>query len=568
MRWVRLDMKWKEVEPTRGEYVWAAWDPLISGYSQAGIAILLSVAGSPDWARPAGDNRRQDRPPKGPAGGKVKKVPISRIFRNEDFGYRTITVERPLRLNFQASPERIAHLAEQSAFAAGGAEIVSMRRVTEGASSEFVGYERLVAEATVRSFRAIERAERGDLAWSSAEGAALEIVVDRTPFYATSGGQAADEGRIEMGGRRLEVRDVAKRGGEIVHVVEAPWREEEAASILAADPRVRLEVHTEERLAVARNHTATHLLHAALRGIVGAHVAQAGSLVERGRLRFDFNHYEPVAPAALREIERRVNGWIRDAVAVETDWMGYQEAIERGIIALFDEKYGERVRAVRVEGVSAELCGGTHVGNTGQIGLFLITAESGVAVGVRRIEALTGGAALGRVHALMEDESELARLLRASRGETVERAREVVGEIDELRRELKRMEKGGAGEALDRIIAGGATIDGILVASGLLAVKDLGALRNQADAFRSKVRSGVAVLAAELNEKMQYIVAVSDDLVERGVAADALVRELGAVAGGGGGGKKHLAQLGTKDLESAERVCGAIAGIVHRIVST
>jgi alanyl-tRNA synthetase len=469
---------------------------------------------------------------------------------------------------FEAAMEEQRRRAqEQSSFAAGGSEIVTMRRVTEGASSEFVGYESLGAEAEARSWRLVPRSSRPDLSWSSPDGFGLEIVVDRTPFYATSGGQAADEGWIEIGKRRVEVKDVMRRGGEIVHVAEWPLSEDDAARLFAAGSRVRLEVNTEERLAIARNHTATHLLHAALRAVVGGHVAQAGSLVEGDRLRFDFNHFEPVPRAALREIERRVNGWVRGAAEVRTEWMAYREAIESGVTALFDEKYGERVRVVRVAGVSAELCGGTHLGNTGQIGLFLVLAESGVAAGVRRIEAVTGTGALRHVHALMEGQEEIAELLRVSRGEAFARVRALVAETDGLRRELKRAERGGAGDALDRIIAAGERVDGVLVASGRLEVKDLGALRNQADAFRGKVTGGVAVLAAELNEKMQYIVAVSDDLVARGVAADALVRELGPVAGGGGGGKKHLAQLGTKDLESAERVFGAVGAIVRRLVS-
>jgi len=363
------------------------------------------------------------------------------------------------------------------------------------------------------------------------------------------------------------VKDVVKRGGEIVHVAEWPGTAEEAERLFTAPGCVALEVNTEERLAIARNHTATHLLHAALRAVVGGHVAQAGSLVEADRLRFDFNHYEPVPREALREIERRVNGWVRDAAEVRTESMGYREAVASGVTALFDEKYGERVRVVRVEGVSAELCGGTHLWNTGQIGLFLVVAESGVAAGVRRIEAVTGTAALRHVHALMEGQDEIAELLRVSRGEVFARVRALAAETDALRREIKRAEKGGAGDALDRIIASGARVDGVLVAVGRLDVKDLGALRNQADAFRGKVAGGVAVLAAELNEKMQYIVAVSDDLVERGVAADALVRELGPVAGGGGGGKKHLAQLGTKDLESVDRVFEAAGAAVRRLLS-
>jgi alanyl-tRNA synthetase len=457
---------------------------------------------------------------------------------------------------------------ERSSFAGDGQEIVSMNVVSEGASSAFVGYDTLAADAMVRSWRLVERASREDVAWSDPEGFALELILDETPFYATSGGQVADRGFIEIAGRRLEVRDVFKRAGEIVHLVESPWREEDASHVLAAGPRVTAEVADERRLAIARNHTATHLLHAALREIVGRHVAQAGSLVDGERLRFDFNHFQAIPRDALRAIEDRVNGWVRDSLPLRTSWMPYQEAIEAGVIALFGEKYGSEVRVVKIDDVSAELCGGTHLAGTGQIGLFLILSEGGVAAGVRRIEAVTGTGALAYVRAVIDRNEEIAGALGVSRGETAARVRSLVDETDWLRRELKRAESGEAAQELDRIVRSGALVDGILVATGRLAVQDAGALRKQADVFRGKVRTGIAVLSAELNEKLQFVVAVTDDLVEtRGIGADALVRELAMVAGGGGGGKKHLAQLGTKDLASERRVFEALPGIVKRVVS-
>jgi len=470
---------------------------------------------------------------------------------------------------FEQAMERQRQRAQEgSAFEGAAQEIVSMTPISEGESSVFTGYEGLGGEAEIRSFRTIEHSSRDDVEWEDERGVGLELVLDATPFYATSGGQAADSGWIEIAGRRLAVRDVAKRGGEVVHLVESPWAADEVGGVLARSGRVRVQVDDEKRMSIARNHTATHLLHAALREIVGRHVAQAGSLVDEERLRFDFRHYQSIPRDALGAIEARVNAWVREAIQLRTEWMAYQEALDAGVTALFDEKYGARVRVVRVDDVSAELCGGTHVFNTGQIGLFLIVSEGGVAAGVRRIEALTGSAALRYARESLTQQGELAERLKVGRAEVPARVEALAAEIDELRKELRRLERGEVGAELDRLIRAGVRVNDVLVVSGRVAVKDIPGLRNQADVFRGKVAGGVAVLSAELNEKMQYIVAVSDDLVSRGaLGADALVKELGAIAGGGGGGKKHLAQLGTKDLESEKRVFEALPDIVKRLVS-
>jgi alanyl-tRNA synthetase len=270
----------------------------------------------------------------------------------------------------------------------------------------------------------------------------------------------------------------------------------------------------------------------------------------------------------MREIEERANRWVRDSIPVRTEWMTYQEAVDRGAIALFDEKYGAEVRVVRIGDISTELCGGTHVEQTGRIGLIVITSEGSAAAGVRRIEALTGAAAFAYLRAIIARGEEVAGLLRVQPSEVVERVSALHDEIDQLKKRIKRLERGETGAELDRLVTGGVTVDGVLVVSGRISVDDAAALRNQADLFRNKVSTGVGALSAPIKGKLQFVVAVTDDLVAAGrVTADTLVRELGPIAGGGGGGKKHLAQLGTKDMESEDRVFEALPGLVRKLVA-
>ena len=378
----------------------------------------------------------------------------------------------------------------------------------------------------------------------------------------------ADSGWIEAGGHRLEIRDVLKRGGEIVHVAEPgsdlPGGASEVEKFITENAKIKLHVDDEARMATARNHSATHLLHSALRQVVGGHVAQAGSLVGPDRLRFDFNHFQAVTDEEKREIERLVNRWIRDSLEIRTELMDYQEAMESGAIALFDEKYGAKVRVVRMGDVSTELCGGTHISNTGQAGLFLILSESSVAAGVRRIEAVSGEGALEHVYDIFDREAGAAAVLKTTPAEMPARVTSMLETIDQLKKDIKRLEKGGGGE-LETIIKNAAEVSGIKIAAGNPGAGNMGALRNMADSFRDKVSSGVAVLSMEDKGKMHFVITVTDDLVGMGVTADLLVRELGEIAGGGGGGKKHLAQLGTKDLGCEKRVFDSLPGIIERL---
>jgi len=481
-----------------------------------------------------------------------------------------LAAERGLAVDREGFEERMEEQRRRaqagSSFADEGGERISMIEAVAGPTSEFTGYESVGHEARVMKYRVPEENEGATR--PGGPGPSVEIVLDETPFYATSGGQVADRGWIELEGTRYQVVDVFKRGGDIVHVIETRSdRGGPTAKILGSGPRVRVMIDDERRLSIARNHTATHLLHAALRKVAGKHVSQAGSLVAPDRLRFDFNHFEGLSAEDRLEIERAVNGWIMEAIDVRFEWMDYQDAIDLGATALFDEKYGRKVRVVRIDDVSIELCGGTHVGNTGQIGPFVILSESGVAAGVRRIEALTGSGALSYVRSVLSREERTAALLKVSQKDIHTRAESLLEEIDSLKREVRRLEQGGSTGEIDRLLESPARVDGVLVLSGRVEAKDASALRNQADIFRSKVPSGIAVLSAPLKGKLQFIVTVTEDLIERkGLSAVDLVRELGEVAGGGGGGKKHLAQLGTKDLESEERVYGALPDVIRKLL--
>jgi alanyl-tRNA synthetase len=480
---------------------------------------------------------------------------------------RELAEERGLTIDeegFHAQMEEQRRRAqEKSTFTGTEREPVSMVEVANGPSSEFTGYESVGHESFVMKYRILDRSERR----SGERGKAVEVVLDRTPFYATAGGQTADTGWIELEGVRHAVVDVFKRGGDIVHLLEVPVGISGLERILKTKPRVRAMIDDERRLSIARNHTATHLLHAALRNVVGKHVSQAGSLVDGERLRFDFNHFEGISKEHRIEIERMVNRWVIEAVDVRFEWMDYQEAVASGAMALFDEKYGRRVRVVRIPDVSIELCGGTHVGNTGQIGLFLITSESSVAAGVRRIEALTGTGALAHVRAVLSRDEEIASLLKVSQPDILGRMGSLLEETDSLKRDMRRLARGAAGSEIDGLIRSAVEVDGVLIASGRVTVKDVSALRAQADIFRSKVSSGVAVLSAPIQGKLQFVVVITDDLIEKkGLSAVDLVRGLERAAGGGGGGKKHLAQLGTKDLESEGRVFEALHQLIKRLV--
>ncbi|HEU4584691.1 MAG TPA: alanine--tRNA ligase [Gemmatimonadaceae bacterium] len=402
----------------------------------------------------------------------------------------------------------------------------------------FVGYDVLELETQAVAAR---RLADGQVA----------IVLLESPFYAESGGQISDVGEITGNGWRMEVTDVRK-----VHGINAAVGRVEGELTLGP---VTARVPTERRRDTERNHTATHLLHAALRAVLGEHVHQAGSLVAPDRLRFDFTHHGPLTAKQLSEVELWVNRGIWADIDLVIHERPYKEAVAAGAMALFGEKYGEVVRTVGIPGLSLELCGGTHTRNTGQIALFKIVSETGLAAGVRRIEALTGPGAYGYVRSEEERLQRVADLVRAPIDGVERRVQTLLEERRSLQKRLEEMLRGGGGpgDQIGTIIGNAERADGARIAAGQVSAGDVRELQTMGDTLRERLGSGVGVLASSLEGgKNVLLVVVTDDLRERGLRADKLVGEIASRVGGRGGGKAHMAQAGIPD---AERLPDAIA---------
>ncbi len=375
-------------------------------------------------------------------------------------------------------------------------------------------------------------------------------VLDRTSFYAEAGGQVGDRGALTWEGGRARVSDTQKdTSGLYFHFLEV----EEGA--LEAGGQVRAEVDFERRRAIERNHTATHLLHAALHAVVGEGARQAGSLVAPDRLRFDFTHGSPLTDGEIRRIEDLANEWIRRAAPTDIRWRSREEALAAGAMALFGEKYGDEVRTVEVPGFSLELCGGCHVRNSGEIALVLITSERGVASGVRRIEAITGEGALEAVR-------ERQRLLEGIEQRLAVPAERAADEVGELKDRVKQLERELAKMRV-KLVSGDASaaeeseVGGVKLIAREVPQAPAGELRNLADTLRDKLGSGVVVLASRSDGKVSLIATVSKDLVPR-LSAGNLVKTLAAIVGGRGGGRPDFAQAGGRDPGKLPQLLAAV----------
>jgi len=420
------------------------------------------------------------------------------------------------------------------------------------AQTVFRGYEELSSDGQVAALL-----KGGASVPALTAGDKGEVVLDRTPFYAESGGQVGDAGELSGPGVRFAVADTQKRGAAHVHLGEV------VEGTIRIGDTLEARVDAKRRQATVLNHTATHLLHAALRQVLGTHVQQKGSLVAPDRLRFDFAHYQAVTPEELREIERLVNAQVRANAPGETRVMDYEAAVGEGAIALFGEKYDKDVRVLRLGDFSMELCGGTHVQRAGDIGLFKIISESGVASGVRRIEAYTGEAALGYVEqndALLKD---LASLVRGSREDVGDKVREQLERVKQLEREVRTLkDRLASGKGVD-LAAGAVDVQGVKVVATKVDGADAGALRSAVDQLKERFKSAVVVLASvESPAKVVLVVGVTDDQTAR-IKAGELAGAVAAQVGGRGGGRADFAQAGGSKPEALDAALDSVREFVR-----
>ncbi len=418
----------------------------------------------------------------------------------------------------------------------------------------FVGYTRQAARATVLAL--FKGGTRVRQAGGDDE---VVLVLDRTPFYAEAGGQVGDTGTVTARGLRVEITDTRRVAPGITGHIGRVTR-----GLLREGAGVGATVDSARRAAIKRNHTATHLLHQALQEVLGAHAHQAGSLVAPDRLRFDFTHAAPLEAEERRHIERRVNEMVLAARPVRAVTMPLEQARRLGAKALFGEKYGEQVRVVTVKDISRELCGGTHLANTGEIGSFVITSDGGVAAGIRRIEAVTGWGAYERAHMQEQTIADLAAVLQTTPDDLGNRVRRLVDQVRVLERE--RRERGHLRDDPSAVARTSVTVEDVPVTTARIDEATPEALRLAGDRLRDEQGRGVFVLGGMTEGRVNVIVMVTPDLHARGLRADTLVRAVAARLGGTGGGRADLAQGGGRDVQRLDEALGAVADDVRRLV--
>lgn len=402
--------------------------------------------------------------------------------------------------------------------------------------TEFTGYDKVIDACKIDAMyidtKSIDVAE---------DGMEVNVVLDKTPFYAESGGQLSDEGVIYNDDGVALVTDVQKYRDVFIHKVKI------SKGCLKTGDEITAMVSERVRNRISRNHTATHLLQKALRQVLGDHVQQSGSMVNREMLRFDFSHYEQVTAEQISEVEKIVNDNIDMFLPVETKQMPIKEAIKTGAMSLFEEKYGDIVRVVSVGDFSKELCGGTHVKNSGQIGSFKIISESGIASGVRRIEAVTGTAVLERLINKEKIVSDISEKLKTTPDQLASKVDSITSENRKLSKKLESYIEKSLGTVTDKLIEDSKEINGIRLVTRLFKDYKINDLRGISDNVKAKYNNVAMVLATQSGEKITFLVSLSDDVVKSGHHAGKMIKEIAAAAGGSGGGKANMAQAGAND---------------------
>ncbi len=468
--------------------------------------------------------------------------------------------EKGIKLDKEAFKKEMQSQRQRARAARGessymGSENTGVDVLQEEVVTVFTGYGSLTEEAEILRVYDDEALKE-----TLEEGQEGYVVSDRTPFYAEMGGQVGDVGMISSDVFEAEVLDTRKsKNGNTVHKVLVKKGTLSPGTALFT-------VEANVRKSIERNHTATHLLHKALKMVLGNHVNQAGSIVLPDKLRFDFNHFQPMTKDELKKVEDIVNSEVLMATPVITEVMSMSEAKSSGAMALFDEKYGEEVRVLSVGEFSKELCGGTHVKNSGEIGLFRITSEAGIASGVRRIEAVTGFNAIRLMNERERMLDEVQELVKATKNDIVQKVAQHLQEAKTLQKELDEMRKAQSLSFVDDLLAQKEVLEGINVVRGEVFQVEASELREITEKVLDKLQSGVVVLGTKGEGKVSFSVMISKDLVKKGLHAGKLIKDVAAIAGGGGGGRPDMAQAGGKNPEKLEEALRKVSELLQSMV--
>ena len=478
----------------------------------------------------------------------LKVLPGSEAFKLYDtYGFppdltEEILAEKGLSIDYEGFKKAMQHQKEQARKARKktnymGADETVYESIDPSVTTEFVGYTEAEAESVVTVL-----ATETELTEALSEGQTGTIFTEQTPFYATMGGQNADTGTITCGDAVFEVEDVIHLpGGKVGHIGQI------TSGVIHTGDRVTLSINTVRRMRIAKNHSATHLLQKALRVVLGTHVEQAGSDVDDQRLRFDFTHFSALTEEQIREVEQLVNLQIAADLPVVTEIMSLEDAKKSGAMALFGEKYSEEVRVVKMGDFSTELCGGTHVANTGSIAAFKILSETGVAAGVRRIEALTAEGLFRYYDETEQRLKDAASLLKTTPDGVADRITALQTQVKELTSELDSLKAKEAQAALGDVSDQIEEVEGIKVLATHVKGVDMNGLRDLGDQLKEKMEEGVILLASEIDGKVNLMAMATDGVIKRGAHAGNLIRAVAKKVGGGGGGRPNMAQAGGKN---------------------
>ncbi len=470
---------------------------------------------------------------------------------------REIVEEKGMDLDEEGFEEHLQVQRERARAAQEQQEDLSLKvdfEELKNYSTRFIGYDTTEGEG-----RVLALIKDGSLEETASSGEEVNIILNATPFYGESGGQVGDRGVVEKEDSLAEIKDVSHGPYQLIlHKGKI-----ERGEIKVGD-QVKARVEEDKRSNTCRNHTATHLLHKALKKVLGEHVNQAGSLVSPERLRFDFTHFAPLEKEDIKRIENIVNGKIWENILVEVEETTLQEAVDRGAMALFEGKYDEGVRMVQIGDYSLELCGGTHTRFTGEIGLFKIVSESGIGTGLRRIEAFTGPGAFYYLNQKEENLKRIARELKTEEDKVISRLESFLNSYRELEKENQRMQQKLASSEVSSLLEEVVEIEGVKVLASQVESSDMEGLRSMVDHLRNKLNSGVVVLGSAVDSKVLLVAMVTKDLTEKGLHAGKIIGEVAKVAGGGGGGRPDMAQAGAKDVKKLPEAMDKALEIVKK----